>query len=179
MAFNELTELYLSCHEVVREIIKNKTGKYPTDYKKYEKERIDKFFKTIPYKGRNLLDFTSNMMSELIVTHGLSNTNHRTTILFMGVIFDKMGFQFPNYDINPQKNKWIEDCNRYIDGSKIILRNRKNDKSYSTKHNELTKKWLMEVTDHQSLSSGMMSFHLLTTLRKVSSSEDLFSSVIK
>ncbi len=96
MVFDELTELYLNCHEAVREIIKENTGEYPKDYKKYEKNRIDKFFKTIPYKGKNLLNFTSNMMSELIVTHGLSNTNHRTTILFIGVLLDKIGIQFPN-----------------------------------------------------------------------------------
>ena len=45
MTFDELTILYLNCHEAVREIIKEKTGEYPKDYKKYEKNRIDKFFK--------------------------------------------------------------------------------------------------------------------------------------
>ena len=121
MTFDELTELYLNCHEAVREIIKEKTGEYPKDYKKYEKERIEKFFETIPYKGKNILDFISNMMSELIVTHGLSNTNHRTTILFIGVLLDELDIQFPNFDITDEKERWIEDCNRYIDGSKAIL----------------------------------------------------------
>ena len=180
MTFDELTILYLNCHEAVIEIIKENTGKYPTDYKKFEKEKIDRFFKTIPYKGKNLLDFISNMMSELIVRHGLPNTNHRTTILFIGVILDELDIPFPDYDIAVEKDRWIEDCNRYIDGSKAILKNRKTDEYYASKHLEWTRKWLTEVTDDQSLSSGMMSFHLLTTLRKVLSSSDrLLSSVIR
>lgn len=34
MTFDELTVLYLNCHEAVREI----TGEYPIDYKKYERK---------------------------------------------------------------------------------------------------------------------------------------------
>lgn len=179
MAFDELTGLYLNCHESVREMVKLKTGKYPEDYKKYEKERIDRFFKNIPYKGKNILEFTSIMMSELIVTHGLPNTNHRTTILFTSMILRGLKFKFPNYDTSVGKEKWIDDCNNFIKGSKEILSKRKTNKQYKDKHLEWTRKWLTDVTDHQSMSSGMMSFHLLSSLRKISSSEDIFSSVIK
>jgi hypothetical protein len=179
MTFDELTVLYLNCHEAVREIIKENTGEYPTDYKKYEKNRIDKFFKNLPYKGKNILEFTSILMSELIVTHGLSNTNHRTTILFISIVLREFKISFPNYDSSIQKERWIDDCNRFIRGSKKILSTRKTDKNYGSKHLEWTKKWITEVTDDQSISSGMMSFHLLTSLRKISSSEDLLSSVIK
>lgn len=179
MEFDELTVLYLTCHEAVREMVKLRTGKYPEDYKKYEKERIDRFFKNIPYKGKNILEFTSIMMSEPIVTHGLPNTNHRTTIMFTSIILRNLKIDFPNYDSSVEKEKWIDECNYFIEGSKKILSGRKTDKQYKEKHLEWTRKWLTEVTDHQSMSSGMMSFHLLSSLRKISSSEDLFSSVIK
>jgi hypothetical protein len=179
MAFDELTNLYLNCHEAVREIINLKTGNYPEDYKKYEKEKIDKFFRTIPWRDKNYKDFISNMMSELIVAHGLTNTNHRTTILFTSIILKEMKIAFPYYDSSTEKERWINDCNIFIEGSKTILHKRKTDPQYKEKHLKWTKEWLMEVTEDQSISSGMMSFHLLTSLRKIPSSEDLFSSVIK
>ncbi len=179
MAYYELTELYLNCHEAVREIIRERTGKYPVDYKKYEKGRIDNFFKNIPYKGKNYLDFISVLMSELIVTHGLPNTNHRTTILFTSIILKEIVIDFPFYDSVIERERWINDCNRFIEGSKKILAKRKIDPTYKEEHMKWTKKWLTEVTDIQSLSSGMMSFHLLTSLRKIPSSKGLLSSVIK
>ncbi|MFW3146775.1 MAG: hypothetical protein ACMUIE_08195 [Thermoplasmatota archaeon] len=179
MAFDELTELYLNCHEAVREIIKEKTGKYPIDYKKFEKERIDRFFKNIPYKGKNYLEFISILMSDLIVTHGLPNTNHRTTILFTSIILKELEIDFPYYDSVIERERWIDDCNRFIEGSKKILSKRKSNPMYNKEHLKWTRKWLTKVTDAQSLSSGMMSFHLLTSLRKIPSSEGLLSSVIK
>ncbi len=118
-------------------------------------------------------------MSELIVTHGLPNTNHRTTILFTSIILKEIVIDFPFYDSVIERERWINDCNRFIEGLKKILAKRKNDPKYKEEHMKWTKKWLTEVTDIQSLSSGMMSFHLLTSLRKIPSSEGLLSSVIK
>ena len=141
--------------------------------------RIDRLLTNIAYKGKNYLDFTSTLMSDLIVTHGLSNTNHRTTILFTSILLKEMKMDFPNYDSSKERDRWIDECNRLIEGSKKILSKRKNDPDYKMKHFEWTRKWLTEVTDNQSMSSGMMSFHLLTSLRKVSSSGRLLSPVIK
>jgi len=118
-------------------------------------------------------------MSELIVTHGLPNTNHRTTILFASIILRELDIDFPRYDSTIERDRWIDDCNRFIEGSKKILSKRKGDPNYKDEHLKWTKKWLTEVTDPQSISSGMMSFHLLTSLRKIPSSEGLLSSVIK
>ena len=123
--------------------------------------------------------FTLMMMSDLIVTHGLSNTNHRTTILFTSIILKELNIDFPCYDSSKDKDRWIDDCNGFIEGSKRILSERKNDPKYGEKHIGWTRKWLTDVTDHQSMSSRMMSFHLLTSLRKISSSEHLFSPAIK
>jgi hypothetical protein len=179
MALDPLTILFLNCHQAVREIVKEKTGKYPKEYKKIEQEHINKFLTNISYKGKNYLDFISYMMSSLIVIHGLSNTNHRSTILFTSIILNEMGIKFPSYDSSEEKERWIIECNHFIEGSKKILNDRKKDPKYSERHLEWTKEWLGTVTDHQSISSGMMSFHLLSSLRKIPSS-DLFSlSVIK
>ena len=81
--FDELTKLYFNCHNAISEIIKESTGRYPRNYKKFEKKRINKLFENISYKAKNILDFSSDLMSELIAIHGLPNTNHRTTIFFI------------------------------------------------------------------------------------------------
>ena len=177
--FDDLTKLYFNCHNAISEIIKEDTGRYPKNYKKFEKKRINKFFENISYKAKNILDFSSDLMSELIAIHGLPNTNHRTTIFFISIILRKLGIKFPNYDSRKYKNKWIEDCNRYIAKSKRILYTRKKDKDYKRKHKEWTKIWLSEVIGAQSKSSGMMSRHLLNSFKKISSSDDLTSVIIK
>ena len=125
----------------------------------------------------NVLDFTALLMSDLIVTHGLSNTNHRTTIMFISVLQRKLEVDFPFYDSEKEMKRWIEDCNRYISGSKEILHMRKKDPDYRKRHLNLTREWLKEVIGDQSSSSGMISLHRLNSLRKMSSS-DFFSSVI-
>ena len=160
-------------------MIKEKSGSYPQEYKKYELNRIDRLFTNIAYKGKNYLDFISTLVSYLIVTHGLTNTNHRTTIMFTSILLKKMKIDFPNYDSSQDPDRWIDDWNRFIEGSKKILSKRKSDPEYKSNHLEWTREWLREVTDYQSMSSGMMSFHLLTSLRKISSSGRPFSPVIK
>ena len=176
--FDPLTVLYINCYENVREIVKQRTGHYPRKYKKLEIQHIDKFLHNIPYKGRNYVDFVSNMMSGLIVIHGLSNTNHRTTMLFTSMILNELGIDFPNYDSVRERERWIGECNSFIKGSKRILSKRKEGNDYTIKHQKWTREWLMSVTDRQSMSSGMMSFHLLSSLRKIPSSEGLSLSVI-
>ena len=174
---NPLTEIYLQCHEYVKEIIKQETGRYPGRYKRMEKVRINKFFETISYKAINRIDFAADTMSGLIVLHGLPNTNHRTTIFFMGIAFEQLGIDFPEYDIKKYRARWIRECNKYIKKSKRILKTRKEDIEYAEKHRNWTKDWLSEKVGTQSNSSGMMSRHLLATLRKTSSS-NISSSVI-
>ena len=114
-------------------------------------------------------------MSGLIVTHGLPNANHRTTIFFLSIIFRYLGIKFPNYNSQKYKKKWIDECNRYIKKSKRILYKRKENKNYKEKHKEWTRKWLTEVIGDQSKSSGMMSRHLLNSLKKIPSSDGLAS----
>ena len=174
---NPLTEIYLQCHEYVKEVKKQESGRYPGKYKRFEKVKIDKYFDTLSYKAINNLDFASETMSNLIVIHGLPNTNHRSTIVFIGVVLKALDIKFPNYDIKKNRKKWISECNRYIRKSKRILYSRKEDNNYKEKHLKWTKDWLSDITRDQSNSSGMMSRKSLTTLKKISSSLD-FSSVI-
>jgi hypothetical protein len=173
-----LTEIYINCHSVVNEIIKADTGRYPRRYKRFELARINKHFSTLPYKGMSNLDFAVEMTSNLIVLHGLPNTNHRTTILFVAVLFEALDIKFPSYDRRRYKRKWIDECNRYIAKSKRILYSRKTNKDYKRKHLEWTKEWLATAIGDQSNSSGMMSRKSLTTLKKISSS-DVSSVIIK
>jgi hypothetical protein len=120
------------------------------------------------------------MMSNLLVMHGLPNTNHRSTILFIGVIFEDLNIRFPPYKLDSKnKKRWIDDCNRYIAKSKRILYTRKKNKDYGKKHQKWTKEWLTDTIGDQSNSSGMMSRNLLTTLRKTSSSGDFSSVIVK
>ena len=174
---NPLTEIYLQCHEAVKEIIKEETGRYPGKYKRFEKAKINKYFDIISYKAINKLEFASETMSGLIVLHGLPNTNHRSTITFINVILKALDIKFPNYVINKNKKKWINECNSYIRKSKRIIYTRKHDDKYKEKHLKWTKDWLKEIIGDQSNSSGMMSRKSLITLKKISSSLD-FSSVI-
>ena len=176
---NPLTEIYLQCHEAVKEIIKEEKGRYPGNYKRFEKAKINKFFDTISYKAINKLEFTSETISGLIVLHGLPNTNHRTTLSFIGMILKSLDMKFPNYDIRKNKKKWVNECNRYIRKSKRIIYTRKHDDRYKEKHLKWTKDWLSEIIGDQSNSSGMMSRHSLITLKKISSSLDFSSVIVK
>ena len=177
--FNELTLLYFDCHSAIKEIIKESSGRYPRNYKRFEKKRINKFLSNIPYKARSITDFSTDLMSGLIVNHGLPNTNHRTTIFFISIILRNLKIKFPHYDSKKYKKKWIDECNRYISKSKRILYQRKKDKNYREKHRKWTKDWLTEAIGNQSISSGMMSRHRLNSLKKISSSDGLSSVIIK
>ena len=176
---NPLTEIYLQCHEYVKEVKKQESGRYPGRYKRFEKVKINKYFDTISYKAINNLDFASETMSSLIVIHGLPNTNHRTTIYFTGVILKSLDIKFPNYVISKNKKKWINECNRYIRKSKRIIYTRKHDDKYKEKHLKWTKDWLRNIVGTQSNSSGMMSRHSLARLKKISSSLDFSSVIVK
>ena len=83
-----LTELYLKCNSTVKEIIKAETGRYPRDYKQLELAKMNKYFTILSYKSTTNLDFAAELMSNLIVLHGLPNTNHRSTILFVAMVFE-------------------------------------------------------------------------------------------
>lgn len=174
-----LTELYIQCHYAVNDIIKTETGRYPRKYKRFELSKINKYFLTLPYKSTPNIDFASEIMSKLIVLHGLPNTNHRTTILFIAVVFETLDIRFPNYDSKKHRKRWINDCNRYIVKSKRILYTRKTSTTYRERHQNWTKEWLAQATGDQSNSSGMMSRKSLTTLRKISSSLGASSVIIK
>jgi len=177
--FNELTLLYFDCHGVIKEIIKEHMGRYPRKYKRFERKRIEKIFRNVSYKRRTITDFSVELMSNLIVTHGLPNTNHRTTIFFISIILRELGIKFPDYDSQKNKKKWIDECNRYISKSKRILYRRKVDPNYAIKHKAWTKEWLTGVIGNQSNSSGMMSRHLLNSLKKISSSRESSSVIVK
>jgi hypothetical protein len=174
---DQLTEMYIKCHFIVNEIIKTDTGRYPRKYKKLELPSINKYFINLPYKSMTNFDFGAEVMSGLIVIHGLPNTNHRTTILFIAVVFEALDIRFPDYDRRKYKKRWIDECNEYIAKSKRILYAREKNADYKQTHLKWTKEWLRKVIGAQSNSSGMMSRKSLTTLRKISSSGD-FSSVI-
>ena len=118
---NPLMEIYLQCHEYVRAVKKQESGRYPGKYKRFEKVKINKYFDTISYKAINNLDFASETMSNLIVIHGLPNANHRSTIVFIGVVLRALDIAFPNYDVKKYKKRWVGECNRYIRKSKRIL----------------------------------------------------------
>ena len=178
--YDPLTLIYFQCHEIVMEIVKTDKGIYPRNYKRFEKKRIEKYFRNISYKSKSINDFTTEMMSNLIVIHGLPNTNHRSTILFIGLVLEELDVRFPPYKLDSRgKKKWIDECNRYITKSKRILYTRKRDKGYNEKHLKWTKEWLSEIIKDQSNSSGMMSRNLLTTLRNTSSSGDFSSVIVK
>jgi prophage maintenance system killer protein len=163
----------------VKEIIKADTGRYPRDYKRLELAKLNKYFTTISYKSTTNFDFASEVMSGLIVLHGLPNTNHRSTILFVAMVFEIQKIKFPYYEVKTDKKRWIDDCNRFIAKSKRILYSRKRDSYYQQKHLEWTKEWLAQVIVNQSNSSGMMSRKSLTTLRKISSSFGSSSVIVK
>ena len=173
-----LTELYLRCNFVVRETVKADTGRYPRDYKQLELAKLNRYFTTISYKSTTNLDFTSEVMSNLIVLHGLPNTNHRSTILFTALIFEVQGIRFPYYGSKAYKRQWIDDCNKYITRSKRILYSRKVDTEYKQKHLKWTKEWLIQVVGNQSNNSGMMSRKALTTLKNISSSLSSHSVIV-
>lgn len=176
---DHLTELYLQCNHTVNEIIKSETGRYPGNYKRMEIAKLNKYFLTISYKATTNFDFAAEVMSSLIVLHGLPNTNHRSTILFTAMVFEVQEIKFPHYGSRTNKKRWIDDCNRYITKSKRILYSRRKDSDYKQKHLEWTKEWLAEAIGTQSNSSGMMSRKSLTTLRKSSASWDVSSVIVK
>jgi prophage maintenance system killer protein len=179
VTMDPLAEAYLNCYEIVRETIKASRGRYPSNYKRFEKTKIDKYFKNVPYKCKNIITFGSDMMSTLIVNHALPNANHRTTILFMALYFESYGIHFPCYDKIQKRDAWIKDCNRYIAASKRILYSRKKDGHYREKHLKMTLEWLQEIVGDQSNSSGMMSRKSLTILKKKSSSWCVSSVIVK
>jgi len=179
MTIDPLAEAYLKCHDVVREIIKSQTGRYPKRYKRLEVRKLDKFFRNIQYKTQNIATFGAQTMSDLVVNHSLPNANHRTTILFMALFFESLDIRFPGYDTKANRVRWIRECNEYITKSKRILYSRGHDPSYGKKHLELTKSWLKDVVGGQSKSSGMMSRKSLTTLRKSSTSWEVSSVIVK
>ena len=174
-----LTELYLQCNSVVKEIIKSETGRYPRDYKRMETAKLNKYFTTLSYKSTTNFDFAAEVMSGLIVLHGLPNTNHRSTILFTAMIFEIQEINFPYYGSKGNAKRWIEDCNQYIAKSKRILYSRKKDSEYKQKHLKWTREWMAQAIGTQSNSSGMMSRKSLTTLRKISSSFGASSIIVK
>ena len=176
---NPLTELYLDCNSVVKEIILAEKGRYPREYKRLEKAKLNKYFTTLSYKSTTNIDFASEVLSSLIVLHGLPNTNHRSSIMFTAIILEMLEIKFPHYGSKPNKQRWIDDCNRYITKSKRILYSRKRDPDYKQKHLKWTKEWMAEAVGNQSMSSGMMSRKSLTTLRNISSPLRSSSVIVK
>ncbi len=118
----KLVSIYLAYHRNVNLLIEKVTGEKPKPYKELEQGKLERMFQCLPQSCDNIIDFCSRIMSNLLRMHALPNTNHRTTIYFIQGILKANEINFPEYDYNENRNRWWDDCNRYICESKYFLK---------------------------------------------------------
>ena len=120
----KLTEILTNIHKgVVLEATKKK-GKPPTQYKKFEPYKIQRFFVSYNPDNKTIFDVAADVISTLLRAHPFPNANHRTMLLVAKGIFGANGFGFPWYE--SKKPKWeryyVSDCSHFFWRAKYWLK---------------------------------------------------------
>lgn len=77
----KLTEILTNIHKgVVLEATKKK-GKPPTQYKKFEPHKIQRFFESYNPDNKTIFDVAADVISTLLRADPFPNANHRTMLL--------------------------------------------------------------------------------------------------
>lgn len=117
-----LTDLYLEYHKAVVLQVTKERGSPPRRYKGLEFGNLKRFFDGIRNEGQSLLEQGARLLSGLIVTHALPNTNHRTSLFFVQAFLEANGVRFPHYRARRDADRRFRlDGTEYIRDSKYLL----------------------------------------------------------
>ena len=154
--------------------IEAKTGQRPKAYKKMEMDRLIKIFNSLERKQMDGFHFMSYVLSTLIVEQALPNTNHRTTLTFIGIWFDTQGYNF-KFELERHNRRMT----KYILDSKVLIENRGTDKKYRAKHLEISEQFMEEFLGR--VQSGRLgrisSISLITSFTDSARDLDFFSTI--
>ena len=130
-----LTNILENFHKLIVIEIKKQRNRAPTEYKRYERYKISRFFLGYDPSSRTLVDIAADMLSTLLRAHPFPNANHRTMLYVTKAFFESNGFKFPSYEKRRQKweRHFVHDCNRFFHRSKYWLRIRFERKAWKTK----------------------------------------------
>lgn len=132
----EMVKQFLNTYELVVNEIENATGKTPEPYKDLEINLLEHFFTQMVNDTGNGLDFMTKMLSGLIVSQALPNTNHRTSTYFVSSLLKQHGL---NMDITKNANIIRE---YYFDSKHILHKGRRD---YRKKHLEISRQFIIDV----------------------------------
>ena len=118
----KLVDIYLTYHKEVLLSVKKMRGSEPKPYKDLEIRKLYRILKHPPSEKLCMIDFSANLMSNLLRTHSLPNANHRTTIFFIQAFLKINEIKLPGYDYISNKNRWWDECDEYIYNSKYWLK---------------------------------------------------------
>lgn len=124
----KLTEILSNFHKGVVLEVKQRRGRAPTQYKKFEPYKIERFFESYDPNGEPIIDVAAVVLSTLLRAHPFPNANHRTALIATEALFKANGLRFPHYEgaVPRWRRRYVGDCNRYIAESKYWLKLRLN-----------------------------------------------------
>ena len=135
-----LLSQYMAVYRAVCEQLERSTGKKPVGYKPMETGRLVKFFNALERKETDAFSLVVHIASALIADQALPNANHRTTLMYVGIVLNRLdiglGFDLERHD---------KRISRYISDSKAILAVRATNKRYKADHLAMTKEFLLEM----------------------------------